>query len=381
MKQKPITLRKFIETFPLRSFQEIVLKHIPDNFNELSYSQKFRFVGHSDEVLKVSVFNECIYVTVNRVVVHRVGSRIFKKSEKPHSSIFIEPNKITIKGGIWIVVYLLKHLNINWYRDIPSVIFNRFFIKPTILRAVLTKRIYNEETLYKRIGTTCYQLKNVGWRSIRDCLNCQSPQMNIFDLRDFTKNIEESIKAYKNASASDQRLYEDLLRYAAELNQVVDFTWSKKRIENEHRKQILSKREGDISDKSKEPIYNNVIGNDTIILLNTETDIFLEGTLMEHCLYRCYYPRIKNKHYVAFHMSYPEHCTFSVRSLANGEIQFDQIYLKRDYPVQEETRKIAKKFVEDNSAIIKEMFKEPVKQDEQKLEPTWEPLFDMAGPF
>ena len=357
MKQKPITLRKFIETFPLKSFQEVVVRNLPLNFNELSYREKYAYNLQGNVIFKVSVSNNAIYVTTNIVRVHRVGCRIFKKSEKPHSSIYIEPNKITIKGNNEAIDLFLKHLGINWFKDIPNCVRNMYFSKSAILRAILTKRIYNEETLYKRIGTSCFQLKNVSWRAIKTY--CTSDfGISIFDLRDFTRNVEQSINILSNSSNSHYNLYRDLLNYAAELQQIVDFTWSEKRIENEHRKQIITVKNGELSKKDNTPIYEHIIGNDNIKLLNTEKDIFLEGDIMCHCLYRCYYNKIKRKEYIAFHMNYPEDCTFSVRLGQDDKVILDQIYLKHDFHVKDSTREVAQKFIDSNYDDILEMFEE-----------------------
>lgn len=380
MKQKPITLRKFVENFPLTSFQEVICRQLPLNFNELSYREKYSYAGQGDKLFKLSVKNDAIYATVNFLKVNRVGCRIFKKSETS-SSVYIEPNKITVRGDAEAVMLLLKHLNLNWFRDIPAYIESFYFIKPTILRALLTKRIYSEETLYKRIGTSCFQLKDVSWKSVREyCTNSNFYEFSIYDLRDFTKNVEQSIQVIAKHRFTSIHLYRDLLTYACEYNQIVDFTWSEKRINEEHQKQILAKRNGELSKKDETPIYTRTIGNDNIKLLNTEKDIFLESEMMCHCLYRCYYSRIRNKEYIAFHMRYPEDCTFSVRPGMHNNIIFDQIYLKYDRMVQDSTKEIAQKFIDCNKDNILRMFKEPINTKTSLLEQQMN-MFDEDMPF
>lgn len=380
MKQKPITLRKFVENFPLTSFQEVICRQLPLNFNELSYKEKYSYAGQSDKLFKLSVKNDAIYATVSLLKVNRVGCRIFKKSETS-SSVYIEPNKITVRGDAEAVMLLLKHLNLNWFRNIPEYIRSFYFVKSTILRALLTKRIYSEETLYKRIGTSCFQLKDVSWKSVREyCINSNFNGFSIYDLRDFTKNVEQSIQVIAKHHFTSIHLYRDLLTYACESNQIVDFTWSEKRINEEHRKQILAKRNGELSKKDENPIYTRVIGDDNIKLLNTEKDIFLESETMCHCLYRCYYSRIRNKEYIAFHMRYPEDCTFSVRPGMHNNIIFDQIYLKYDRMVQDSTKEVAQKFVDCNKDNILRMFKEPVNIKVNLLEQQMN-MFDDEIPF
>ena len=93
----------------------------------------------------------------------------------------------------------------------------------------------------------------------------------------------------------------------------------------------------------------------TIKLLNTEKSIFHEGKSMCHCLYSCYYERIKCHQYIAFHMTFPESCTFSVKLNHNNEVIMDQIYAKYDKHVSTETEFIAQQFIDANYDILRRM--------------------------
>ena len=179
--------------------------------------------------------------------------------------------------------------------------------------------------------------------------------ISLFDIRDFTKNPEESIKIYLASGQKD--IYSNLLTYAVQLGQVVDFSWSERRIREEHQKQISKCREKEISNKKNDPIYETVLETKNIKLLNTEKDVFLEGETMSHCLYNCYFDRIKSKNYIAFHMFTPEDCTFSVRFEQDTPI-LDQIYLKHDFNVKPETKQIAIDFIKENESILMKMHKE-----------------------
>ena len=148
-----------------------------------------------------------------------------------------------------------------------------------------------------------------------------------------------------------------MLDCAVKLNEIVDFTWSAKRINLEHLRQIRLLKQQEISEKSNEPIYEHTIGSDTIKQLNTEIDVYMEGMSMNHCLYTYYYNRIASKKYIAFHMTSPEDCTFGlIKSIVGNDIYLDQIFLSHDRAVQLETRKVAEQFLQQHKDELLQMF-------------------------
>ena len=85
--------------------------------------------------------------------------------------------------------------------------------------------------------------------------------------------------------------------------------------------------------------------------LNTEKEVFLEGTNMHHCLYNCYWNRIKSKDYIAFHMSVPEDCTFSFKVL-NDKVVLDQAFLAYDKQISDITKTAIVDFQNRNEADL-----------------------------
>ena len=100
-------------------------------------------------------------------------------------------------------------------------------------------------------------------------------------------------------------------------------------------------------------------------LLNTEKDIFIEGSTMHHCLYTCYYDKIKNHNYIAFHLDFPEECTLGICTY-NEEICLNQIYKKYDQPVSNETRQYALDFIKTHQEDLKKLFNQKVISEENK---------------
>ena len=66
----------------------------------------------------------------------------------------------------------------------------------------------------------------------------------------------------------------------------------------------------EIDDKEKTPVYNECPTFDyPCHILNTEQEVFQEGLDMHHCIYTCYWKRIKNKEYLGLSF-YPVFVTF-----------------------------------------------------------------------
>ena len=370
MKDQSISLRKFIETFKVDNSlvtevtKDIGSKQIPDNFKDLDYFEKNKLcekhANNTNCILTIKDNHICLCQT--NTVITRIGNKIFLRKAPLSQYIYIESNRINLKCDLQFILAFFTLCNIDWYRDIPQHLMRIFFVKSSVFRAIITHKIYNEETFYKFIEKRVFGIKNIGWRFVKKyCLLTNGHYyFNIFDLRDFTRNLEDSIDILTNTD--NLNLYYDLLTYAVKLNQIVDFKWSIKRINLEHQKQIRTVLEKEIEDKDEVPIYKNIISGDNIKLLNSEKEVFIEAKTMHHCLYNCYFDRIQSHNYIAFHMSSPEDCTFSAYKAGDGVI-FDQIYLSHDRPVQENTRLLAQQFIKDREQNILECFKEPVNNE------------------
>ena len=182
---------------------------------------------------------------------------------------------------------------------------------------------------------------------------------SLTDLYYFTKNIDQSIDKIISADTIDESLYSDLLDSAIKLNQTVDFTWSQKRIAEEHKKQIETLLAKELSAKEEKPIYDTTLMTFPFKLLNTEKDIFIEGSTMHHCLYNCYYNKIKDHDYIAFHLTSPEECTLGIY-LNNGYPTLNQIYKKYDRPVSKETREYANNFINTHASDLLKLFNQKI---------------------
>lgn len=351
------TIKKFIENFPKeKCFTEPRL-----SLEGLSYQDKFNTNGALRRMLSAN--EDRIYYALLSDTVVRKGNKFYVKST-PTQYIWISPTEANIKCSGEEKKNFLNACGFHWLDEIPNDIVNRFFTS-SIIKSILIGTIYNQETFYKAVASRIYGIK-VSWRTIRDYFNSRRISFNLIDLKYFTKDVEKSMKVIMNIEAGDMgNLLWDVLQSAIKLNEVVDFTWSEKRLKAEHIRQTRTLMQKQLETKEQTPIYDHTVFEGAK-LLNTEKDIFIEGSIMHHCLYTCYYNRIKDHRYIAFHMDSPEYCTFGVRLVKEVPV-LDQIYLKYDQPVQDSTRKLAEEFIVIHKERLKTMFKQS-KEEESSLE-------------
>jgi len=377
MDKKTITLPKFVETFPKEKcfYREVYIKPYGINYNydkNLGYEDKLRYDGYVYKTTeRLFATDNCIYYIRQRVSLKRNG-RTFYPLVTDKETIYIGKKEISFGGNInsEFVLSFLTHVGIDWFKDIPNRIFHSFLKNKVVFRRILTGRIYNEETFYKTIGSYVFRIKNISWRYIRKLCVHNKFSLYTFPLVDvsvFTKNPERSIDVICEADDTLKSILYDLLNSAIKLNEIVDFNWSMKRIEQEHKRQTLELMSREISSKKSDPIYN-VDENKffPFTLLNTEKDIFTEGNLMHHCLYTNYYSRIKNHLYIAFHLNIPEDCTLGINWI-NGEPTFDQMFKKYDQPVSSSTKQYALDFIKENKDALISLFKQDIPKEKKEI--------------
>ena len=360
MKQT-ITLRQFLKQAP-REIHQFTKPEWFDNFKELSYIQKYNlYINHGpivEHFLKSD--DEHLYYKKTCHQICRIGRTFFIKKLQI-ASVYITPKSVKVNfPNKEPFIEFLQLLNIKLWKDIRECSEAYILNKPSIIKDILTGHIYNDETLWKRYALHAFRLKNVSWKDFKICYN---HNFNILDLVHFTKNVDNSLRIL--AKECELNPYgkvttiRDVLNLAVKLDQVVDLNWSDKRMEQFHQEQIRIDNAIKIANKPQTPIFDQLVGNKHITMLNNEREIYEEGLNMHHCIHSCYFNRIKSRAYIAFHMTFPEDCTFGVK-IASGEVILDQIYLKYDRHVQDKTRQTALDFIKKHSKQLSKLLQSPV---------------------
>ena len=357
------TIRKFIETFP----QEKCFTEPKMSIKDLSYEEKFKASTQIRHML--SVKDNRIYFAEFGDSIHRCGDKFYVKSI-PMNYIWISPTEMNVKCSGEAKRKFLNLCGITWFNELSNAIIYHFFT-PSIIKSILIGTIYNQETFYKAVGRRIFKV-NVPWKLLRKFLDDQRIYFNINDLKCFTKDLVKSLEVLVSIPYNDntyigpkQGLLHDVLQSAIKLHEVVDFTWSDARLRAEHARQTRELMERDLDKKERIPIYDYT-DFEGAKLLNTEQEIFYEASNMHHCLYNCYYDKIKNHNYIAFHMFTPEDCTFSVRLNSSQTPILDQIYLKYDKRVQNSTEQVALQFIEKYKTQLKEMLTKKLEDDDDE---------------
>ena len=382
MKQT-ISLRQFLKQAP-REVHQFNKPEWFDNFKELSYAQKYHLYINSDPVFEhfLKSDDEHLYYKKTCHQICRIGRTFFIKKLQV-GSIYITPKSVkTNFPSRETFAEFLQLLNIKLWKDTRECSEYHLLNKPSILKDILTGHVYNDETLWKRYALHAFKLKNVSWKDFKVCYN---HHFNILDLVHFTKNVDNSLRILAkecelDSWSSRMTLFRDVLQLAVKLGQVIDLNWSDKRMEQFHQEQVRIINALEIASKPQTPIFDQLIGNEHITMLNNEREIYEEGLNMHHCIHSCYFNRIKKQEYIAFHMTFPEDCTFGVK-IASGEVILDQIYLKYDKRVQDETRQVAIDFIKKHSKQLSELLKFQIPVQESTINLRFnEPCYEAPEP-
>lgn len=103
-------------------------------------------------------------------------------------------------------------------------------------------------------------------------------------------------------------ILEDMQEQALQLECKIDYTWSHKRIHNEHTNMTMKLMEYEGQNLSDEPLEHLLTMKEVIPvlpsmkLLTSEKEVFVEGSNMKHCVYTNYWDRIKDRRYLVFHI-------------------------------------------------------------------------------
>lgn len=359
-----ITLKEAILEFPANA-EKVIDSGIPDNFNQLSYLDKFKYVVNRKRIAVVNVKDNKFFFGFKIITIKRRG-RTFYPQTSWYNTIVIENNKIISKADVEGVKTFFSFINRPIVSDLKNYELS-ILCKNYMIKAVLCKKIYGMETFYREYMNKAYHLKNFDWKLFKKYKANQNSftisDLSLIDIKTFTKNLHDSLEvlvSLLNENPYDSFYTEivDTVKSAVKLDQIVDLTWSRKRLHEFHLDQSRQLMAKEIDSKNTTFIHDAKLVGNNIKLLNSESEVFSEGYMMHHCLYTNYWPRIQRKAMLAFHMFAPEDCTFSCIIGVDDNIYMDQIFLKYDQMVQQSTREIALTFIRQNEQEIKRLLNE-----------------------
>lgn len=248
----------------------------------------------------------------------------------------------------------------DWLMDAyKNKLVNSSLFCDSIVRDILLGKLTNAERIVKKY-LSLNKIKGVDWRIYVKFLwesNCP-----IGWIQGHTTNCNVAMKLmmaqndivpYKELNIEQKELLErrqifnDMFTEAMALNIKINPLWSLKRMKEEHSRMTRELTKADLAQKEQNDIYGESPKFDyPCTLLSTEKDVFIEGTDMHHCVYNCYWNRIKRYTYLAFAFVAPERFTLGL-TLKNNKWVYDQAYLKYDKNISEDSKAMIEKFLTD----------------------------------
>jgi hypothetical protein len=251
------------------------------------------------------------------------------------------------------IIQVFKHMNLNWLN--------------TKLMPYVTKGIA-EKLLNGKI-TNNMELVKAYIKVMR--LNC-SPKLlyNTIEAGNYNKQVvllmmsvakdqNHFLEYCVSVDPEKQTSYflMDLVKQAQILDKKIDYTWSSKRLHEEHQawtKEIMEVEVRDMEDVvAKHTLNFTEFTRPGFTLLTTKKEIFAEGKSMNHCLYTNYWSSINNGNYLAYHIDFfGEQATLGCY-ISDG-ISFNQCYGYANQAVSGDLKAYATKFVEELNQFSKE---------------------------
>lgn len=266
----------------------------------------------------------------------------------------VEPNgKISIWFGknithILELAIILKHLKIDW---LINNLYMTNFITKTILGKIIIGKITNPEDLFKaivksnRLKCSPNLLREVATSTNFSKIDLVKASVIAEDLNhwlDYKKRITEEYNLNKQDMI-------DLETQALILEKKINYNWSNKRMQSMHTewtKLIMDEEMKEMQDVTIEDIYTlDEFTPKEYTLLKTNKEVFLEGKMMNHCIYTNYWRRIYVKEYLVYHINKNgEEATLGININVNN-ITLDQIRSKHNSSVSAGIKEEAENFV------------------------------------
>lgn len=180
------------------------------------------------------------------------------------------------------------------------------FMTPSVMGKVIAGKITNPHDLFTAI-LKLYRVKNASASKLRHAV-----EKNVLNKTHLlqgiaaAKNLDHYVDFLINSGGLTHGTVPDMIQQALVLERKIDFNWSAKRMEEEHKKWTDDLMDLESDSMSKEPLEwlkpFREFSTGSYKLLETEFDVFAEGKRMRHCVFTNYWTSIQHKSYVVFHV-------------------------------------------------------------------------------
>jgi hypothetical protein len=269
--------------------------------------------------------------------------------EKGKLSIWYGKNIFEVPG-IWKV---FEHMNLNWLNTklMP-------YVTKGIAEKLLNGKITNNMELVKAYikvmrlncsGKLLYSTIEAGNYNKQVLLLMMSVAKDQNHFLEYCLSVDPEKQT--------NYLLMDFVKQAQILDRKIDYTWSTKRMHDEHQqwtREIMEVEVRDMEDVVAENTLNfTEFTRLGFTLLTTKKEVFAEGKTMNHCLYTNYWSSIKNGNYLAYHIDFfGEKATLGCY-ISDG-ISFNQCYGYSNQSVSGDLKAYASRFVEELNQFAKE---------------------------
>lgn len=272
----------------------------------------------------------------------------FTLNEKSKLSVWYGKNIFEVPG-IW---NLFEHLNMNWLNS-KLVSYVTKGVAEKILSGKLTNNIDVCKAYIKVMRLNCSP--RLFFQVIDNAIYNKPHLLQMMSVaKDQDHFLQKCLDEYRDRTADTiSYIVGDLVKQAQILGKQVDFTWSPKRMRQEHddwTKEIMEaeiKNMEDVTATSVLPYLE--FKHPGVKLLTTKKEIYAEGKEMSHCVYTNYWASVNAGNYLVYQVDfYGERATLGV-NLYDGNITFNQCYRKGNQAVSHQLKDFVNRFIQNLS--------------------------------
>ena len=278
----------------------------PDSIKKnIIYNDRFKHRRYSEASILIKEDNPIYYASSTYKL--SKGKKFYLKKEAKEGFTVEPKGKMKIWFGRNIntlnnMNQILIALNKEWVKPIYLQ-----YITPSIMGKIIVNKITNPHDLFKSIikmyRTEC---------SISKLIDIVEKgkvfiSKNLLLKGIYTaKNLDHYLD-YLSSNPQNMSNIFDMMDQASILERKINFRWSKKRMALEHKKwteEIMSFTSENLSKDKLEWLEQlSLPTGKKIKLIDNESDCYMEGKMMHHCVYTSYWNTVKNKKYIIYHIN------------------------------------------------------------------------------